>query len=106
MAKVLTVYFIQVRQLGTARISPIRQWAVVYPTWWFLVQGLSTDRQWLFGRFGVFTSIIFKLDEYNIFSEYYLAMTPGGTTYETTQLNIESLWTGGPFADPVSSFVY
>ena len=28
-------------------------------------------------------------------------MTPGGTTYETTQLNIESLWTGGPFADPV-----
>jgi len=29
------------------------------------------------------------------------AMLPGGTTQETTQLNIESLWTGGPFADPV-----
>jgi alpha-L-fucosidase 2 len=29
-------------------------------------------------------------------------MTPGGTAYEETQLNIESLWTGGPFADPVS----
>ncbi|KAL1738046.1 glycosyl hydrolase family, N-terminal domain-containing protein, partial [Schizophyllum fasciatum] len=25
------------------------------------------------------------------------AMTPGGTTVETTQLNIESLWSGGPF---------
>lgn len=32
------------------------------------------------------------------------AMTPGGTTYETTQLNIESLWTGGSFADPVSTY--
>ena len=29
------------------------------------------------------------------------AMTPGGTTQESTQLNIESLWSGGPFADPV-----
>ncbi|KLO13238.1 glycoside hydrolase family 95 protein [Schizopora paradoxa] len=28
------------------------------------------------------------------------AMTPGGTTQEMTQLNIESLWSGGPFADP------
>ncbi|KAI5114848.1 hypothetical protein M0805_009166, partial [Coniferiporia weirii] len=28
------------------------------------------------------------------------AMTPGGTTSESTQLNIESLWSGGPFADP------
>ncbi|KAI0339318.1 glycoside hydrolase family 95 protein [Trametopsis cervina] len=30
---------------------------------------------------------------------YLAAMTPGGTTYETTQLNIESLWSGGPFMD-------
>ena len=30
------------------------------------------------------------------------AMTPGGTQQEATQLNIESLWSGGPFADPVS----
>lgn len=29
------------------------------------------------------------------------AMTPGGTDRELTQLNIKSLWTGGPFADPV-----
>ncbi|KAL1693980.1 glycoside hydrolase family 95 protein [Schizophyllum commune] len=27
------------------------------------------------------------------------AMTPGGTTLETTQLNLESLWSGGPFED-------
>jgi len=28
-------------------------------------------------------------------------MLPGGTTQEVTQLNIESLWSGGPFQDPV-----
>ncbi|OBZ77369.1 putative alpha-fucosidase A [Grifola frondosa] len=28
------------------------------------------------------------------------AMMPGGTSQETTQLNIESLWSGGPFQDP------
>ncbi|KAF8664131.1 hypothetical protein AX16_000821 [Volvariella volvacea WC 439] len=32
---------------------------------------------------------------------YLGAMTPGGTTKETTQLNIESLWSGGPFEDPL-----
>ncbi|GJE92362.1 glycoside hydrolase family 95 protein [Phanerochaete sordida] len=31
---------------------------------------------------------------------YLAAMTPGGTIFETTQLNIESLWSGGPFQDP------
>ncbi|KAG6886580.1 hypothetical protein C0995_006789, partial [Termitomyces sp. Mi166 len=31
---------------------------------------------------------------------YLAAMVPGGTTYEATQLNIESLWSGGPFSDP------
>lgn len=31
----------------------------------------------------------------------YVAMVSGGTTREVTQLNIESLWVGGPFADPV-----
>ncbi|KAF8954807.1 glycoside hydrolase family 95 protein [Flammula alnicola] len=31
---------------------------------------------------------------------YLAAMVPGGTTQETTQLNVESLWSGGPFADP------
>ena len=44
-----------------------------------------------------------------IWSRHYLpvgngflaAMTPGGTTQELTQLNIESLWSGGPQADPV-----
>ncbi len=32
---------------------------------------------------------------------YLAAMVPGGTRVEVTQLNIESLWSGGPFADPV-----
>ncbi|KAI0782786.1 glycoside hydrolase family 95 protein [Abortiporus biennis] len=31
---------------------------------------------------------------------YLGAMAPGGTTEETTLLNIESLWSGGPFQDP------
>ncbi|KAA1477785.1 glycoside hydrolase family 95 protein [Dentipellis sp. KUC8613] len=31
---------------------------------------------------------------------YLGAMIPGGTNQEVTQLNIESLWTGGPFQDP------
>lgn len=29
------------------------------------------------------------------------ATTPGGSIQETTQLNIESLWSGGPFSDLV-----
>jgi len=29
------------------------------------------------------------------------AMVPGGTIQESIQLNIESLWSGGPFQDPV-----
>lgn len=33
---------------------------------------------------------------------YLGAMTPGGIEQESTQLNIESLWSGGPFADAVS----
>lgn len=31
---------------------------------------------------------------------YLGAMLPGGTNQEATQLNIESLWSGGPFQDP------
>ncbi|TFY76710.1 hypothetical protein EWM64_g7300, partial [Hericium alpestre] len=31
---------------------------------------------------------------------YLAAMIPGGTHQEVTQLNLESLWTGGPFQDP------
>ncbi|KAL1751423.1 glycoside hydrolase family 95 protein [Schizophyllum commune] len=30
---------------------------------------------------------------------YLAAMTPGGTTLESTQLNLESLWSAGPFED-------
>jgi hypothetical protein len=36
------------------------------------------------------------------FTELWKAMISGGTTHEIIQLNIESLWSGGPFADPVS----
>ena len=30
-----------------------------------------------------------------------LAMSAGGTYQEIVQLNIETLWSGGPFAEPV-----
>ncbi|KAF8234511.1 glycoside hydrolase family 95 protein [Tricholoma matsutake] len=33
-------------------------------------------------------------------AENWQAMVPGGTFSEVTQLNIESLWSGGPFAEP------
>lgn len=38
-------------------------------------------------------------------AENWQAMVPGGTFSEVTQLNIESLWSGGPFAEPVGPFL-
>ncbi|KAK7689395.1 hypothetical protein QCA50_007187 [Cerrena zonata] len=49
---------------------------------WFKTVGVSWSKEWL-----------------PIGNGYLAAMTPGGTVQETTQLNIESLWSGGPFAD-------
>jgi hypothetical protein len=34
------------------------------------------------------------------------AMVPGGTIYEQSQLNIESLWYGGPFQNSVRKQIY
>ena len=44
---------------------------------------------------------IWSRDYLPIGNGYLAAMTPGGATQEILQLNIESLWSGGPFADPV-----
>ena len=38
----------------------------------------------------------------NVVNSALSAMINGQTTQEVTQLNIESLWSGGPFQDPVS----
>ncbi|KAJ7584657.1 glycoside hydrolase family 95 protein [Mycena floridula] len=43
---------------------------------------------------------IWSKDFLPIGNGYLAAMTPGGTTMEALQLNIESLWSGGPFQDP------
>ncbi|PPR00630.1 hypothetical protein CVT24_005476 [Panaeolus cyanescens] len=43
---------------------------------------------------------IWSRDYLPIGNGYLAAMIPGGTAQEITQLNIESLWSGGPFADP------
>jgi alpha-L-fucosidase 2 len=50
---------------------------------WFTQKGGDWSREWL-----------------PVGNGYLGAMIPGGTSQETTQLNIESLWQGGPFADP------
>ncbi|KAF8154695.1 glycoside hydrolase family 95 protein [Crassisporium funariophilum] len=44
---------------------------------------------------------VWSKDYLPIGNGYLAAMVPGGTTQETTQLNLESLWSGGPFADPL-----
>ncbi|KAJ7472265.1 glycoside hydrolase family 95 protein [Mycena galericulata] len=43
---------------------------------------------------------IWSLDFLPVGNGYLAAMTPGGAAQEITQLNIESLWAGGPFQDP------
>ncbi|KAF9451559.1 glycoside hydrolase family 95 protein [Macrolepiota fuliginosa MF-IS2] len=46
------------------------------------------------------TGVIWSREWLPVGNGYLAATTPGGTTQETVQLNIESLWSGGPFADP------
>ncbi|CAK5262257.1 unnamed protein product, partial [Mycena citricolor] len=43
---------------------------------------------------------VWSLDYLPVGNGYLAAMTPGGTVQESMQLNIESLWSGGPFQDP------
>lgn len=45
--------------------------------------------------------VVWATDFLPIGNGYLAAMTPGGTIQETTQLNIESLWSGGSVSDPV-----
>ncbi|KZV74228.1 glycoside hydrolase family 95 protein [Peniophora sp. CONT] len=47
---------------------------------WYTAPGIAWETSWL-----------------PIGNGYLAAMLPGGTVQETTQLNIESLWAGGPF---------
>ncbi|KAI0079139.1 hypothetical protein K474DRAFT_1705823 [Panus rudis PR-1116 ss-1] len=50
---------------------------------WYRKQGSAWSKEWI-----------------PIGNGYLGAMTPGGTTKEFTQLNVETLWSGGPFEDP------
>ncbi|KAJ7040795.1 glycoside hydrolase family 95 protein [Mycena alexandri] len=43
---------------------------------------------------------IWSRDYLPVGNGFLAAMTPGGAAQEMTQLNIESLWAGGPFQDP------
>ncbi|KAJ6466949.1 glycoside hydrolase family 95 protein [Mycena sanguinolenta] len=43
---------------------------------------------------------IWSLDYLPVGNGFLAAMTPGGAVQEIMQLNIESLWAGGPFQDP------
>ncbi|KAK7052333.1 glycoside hydrolase family 95 protein [Favolaschia claudopus] len=44
--------------------------------------------------------VIWSRDWLPVGNGFLAAMTPGGSVQETLQLNIESLWSGGPFQDP------
>ncbi|KAJ7864980.1 glycoside hydrolase family 95 protein [Mycena olivaceomarginata] len=44
--------------------------------------------------------VIWSRDYLPVGNGFLAAMTPGGAAQEITQLNIESLWSGGPFQDP------
>ncbi|EIN05501.1 hypothetical protein PUNSTDRAFT_74418 [Punctularia strigosozonata HHB-11173 SS5] len=50
---------------------------------WFTTPGVAWGREWL-----------------PVGNGYLAAMVNGGVAQEAVQLNIESLWSGGPFADP------
>ncbi|TFK65990.1 glycoside hydrolase family 95 protein [Pluteus cervinus] len=45
-------------------------------------------------------AVVWSRDWLPIGNGYLGAMIPGGTSVETIQLNVESLWSGGPFEDP------
>ncbi|KII85573.1 glycoside hydrolase family 95 protein [Plicaturopsis crispa FD-325 SS-3] len=51
------------------------------------------------GLWYISPGMIWAKDYLPIGNGYLAAMVPGGTVYEVTQFNIESLWSGGPFAD-------
>lgn len=58
---------------------------------------IASSRKWLFGWYVIVMSVYASLR----ICTTHTAMLPGGTSQESTQLNIESLWSGGPFQDPV-----
>ena len=71
---------------------------------WYRTPGATWSKNWLPVGNGFLAGT-----QYSTFIDHCLneplfpAMTPGGTSQEITQLNIESLWSGGPFQDPVSA---
>lgn len=69
---------------------------------WYMQPGGVWSKEWLpVGNGYLAGELCFLLQETTTEILVFEAMLPGGTVQETTQLNIESLWAGGPFADPV-----
>ena len=56
----------------------------------------TSSREWVFGWYVLAMTVDAVSEAHSC-----TAMLPGGTSQESTQLNIESLWSGGPFQDPV-----
>ena len=83
-------------QVYPSWLSKLWEWTLVQGARYDMVQRLVARRQWISCR-----CLLYPLLFQVCADLEYLATTPGGTNYETTQLNIESLWSGGPFADPV-----
>ncbi|KAF9465864.1 glycoside hydrolase family 95 protein [Collybia nuda] len=69
-------------QLATLTVSAPSGFPTSGNGLWYTTTGNVWSREWL-----------------PVGNGYLGAMVPGGTSNEVTQLNIESLWSGGPFAD-------
>lgn len=72
---------------------------------WYRSPGIIWSKDWLPIGNGYLAGNGWVLSFSNTVETYSCnaATAPGGTTFEMTQLNIESLWSGGPFQDPVCS---
>lgn len=69
---------------------------------WYTSPGTSWVKEWLpIGNGYLAGMLILLLCDSELSPYFSIAMLPGGTTQELTQLNIESLWSGGPFQDKV-----
>jgi hypothetical protein len=81
--------------LSAIWVSNVWEWPMVYNARECVVTGMAPSRKRILSRQAARRS---NVSPYN---DLHIAMVPGGTSNEVTQLNIESLWSGGPFADKV-----
>lgn len=104
MAWTLTSTYVQYARFVLLLISPAFSAPASFPKTgnglWYSQPGDVWANGWLPVGNGYLGGMSLMLLYHN-YPNAFPASIPGGTFQETTQLNIESLWSGGPFADPV-----